>query len=256
MAESFYGNLIRSIGDKLSGANKPAKEPKAPKEKKSKEGTPAEPKAAKPAKAGKGIPVGRVLVDLTPEAYRDAIKTRELKKNWVFVVAGTFALSVLALSLIFTSGLPLRTDLDSKLNTNTQLQAALGQYQDINQAVDQMGATKDKLNQAAGGEIDWSSLISSLEGALPSGTSVKSIGININASSSEKSAAILISFVADSPLGYADTLKAIQSAQGVSNVQVGGLTSTDGGYSFSATMDYDTSIRTNRFAPSTATGGN
>jgi len=258
MAESFYANLFRKLGDKLSGADKPAKEPKAPKEKKSKDGAPAAPKAntPKPAKAGKGIAVGRVLVDLTPEAYRDAVRTRELKKIWIFVVAGTFAASVLVTSVIFVSSLPAGTSLASRLEENTQLQTALGQYQEINQAVDQMGATQDKLNQAAGSEIDWARLISAIEGSLPSGTSVQSIGINTTGSDTEKAASILISFVADSPLGYADTLKAVQSAEGVTNVQIGGLTSVDGGYQFSATLDYDTSIRTNRFAPSTATGGN
>jgi len=258
MAESFYANLFRKLGDKLSSSDKPAKEPKAPKEKKSKDGAPAAPKAntPKPAKAGKGIAVGRVLVDLTPEAYRDAVRTRELKKIWIFVVAGAFAVSVLVTSLIFVSSLPVKTELDSRLSANTQLQSALDQYQEVNQAVDQMAATQDKLNQAAGNEIDWSTLISSLEGSLPTGTSVQSIGISTTGVSTERSASLLVSFVADSPLGYADTLKAIQSAQGVSNVQIGGLTSADGGYQFSATMDYDTSIRTNRFAPSTTNEGN
>ncbi len=75
-----------------------------------------------------------------------------------------------------------------------------------------------------------------------------SIGINAASATPEIGANILIQFSANSPLGYADTLRAVQSAQGVSNVQIGGMTSSgDSAYQYSATLTYDGSIKTGRF---------
>lgn len=252
MAESFYAGLFRSIQDKLSGSGKAPKESKG---KKVKDGE-ATPVKKKPSTGKGGIAVGRILVDLTPEAYREATRTRELKKRWTFTVAGALAFAVLVTSVLFTTSIPAKSSLDSALESNAQLQTALGKYKEVNQAVEEQGATKDKLNLAAGGAINWSTLFLALQGALPDGTSIASMGVNTAAASTDKGAAIRINFSSKSPLGYADTLKAIQSAKGVSNVQVGGLTSVSGGFSFSATLDYDSSIRTNRFAPSNSTGGN
>lgn len=244
MAESFYANLFAKIGDKLRNASA-GKAPKAE--------SPDSPSTKKPSKnkssKSKGMPIGgRSMVDLTPEIYREAVRARALKKRWVFVNGGVLALCVLLTSSIFASSLPGKLQLDSELQNNAQLQAALGDYQEVNVAVEQMGATQDKLNLAAGGDIDWARLISAMEQTLPSGTEISSIGINSTSNSTERGAAILISFVANSPLGYADTLKSVQSAEGVSNVQIGGMTSSgEDAYVFSATMNYDTSIRTNRF---------
>ncbi len=216
--------------------------------------------AAKPKKQSKvkGFEFGRATVDFTPEAFKEAVRVRELRKQWIFICAAIFALSSLVVSFIFVSALPVGTELESQLRINSTLESELSQYQEVNLAVEQKDATLEKLNRATNNAIDWGTLLGSIEGALPSGTSMKSIGITTDGASTEKGASIIISFVADSPLGYADTLKAIQSAQGVSNVQIGGMASSGDSYSFSATLDYDSSIRTNKFptADQAATGGN
>lgn len=217
--------------------------------------------AAKPKKKQskvKGFEFGRATVDFTPEAFKEAVRVRELRKQWIFICAAIFALSSLVVSFIFVSALPVGTELESQLRINSALEGELSQYQEVNLAVEQKDATLEKLNRATNNAIDWGALLGSIEGALPSGTSMKSIGITTEGASTEKGASIIISFVADSPLGYADTLQAVQSAQGVSNVQIGGMTSSGDSYSFSATLDYDSSIRTNKFptADQAATGGN
>jgi len=252
MADSFYGELFSKISYRLQNRNA-GKDPKP-----TKEGKPA--KNGKPAKEpqvkGKGFVIGKTSVDLTPEAYKSAIEARALKKRWVFALGASLAFAALVTSSIFATSLPAKRDLDNELKNNTQLQTALGQYQEVNQAVDQMDITVNKLNLAAGGAIDWVQLISAVEATLPSGTSVSSIGINTAGNSADKGASLLISFTADSPLGYADTLRSVQTAPGVSNVQIGGMTSTETSYEFSATLDYDTSIRTGKFPSSISTGGN
>lgn len=208
------------------------------------------------ASKNKGLIVGRTNIDLTPQVYKDMLKSRALKKNWILGSIGAFAACFLATSILFVSNLPLRIELDSAMSANSQLEAELGKYQEVNLAVDQMGAIQNKLNSAAGGEINWSTLISSIESMLPSGTSIKSIGINTDGTSDARGAAILLSFVANSPLGYADTLNAVESAAGVSNVQIGGMKSSgENSYEFAATFDYDSSIKTNRF-PTSTPGGN
>lgn len=211
----------------------------------------------KPAKV-KGFEFGRATVDFTPEAFKEAAHVRELRKQWIFICAAIFALSSLVVSILFVSALPVGTELDSQLRINSALETELGQYQEVNIAVEQKDATLEKLNRATNNSIDWGTLLSSIEGTLPAGTSMKSIGVTTDGTSPKKGASLIISFVADSPLGYADTLKAVQSAPGVSNVQIGGMTSSGASYSFSATLDYDSSIRTNKFptADQAATGGN
>lgn len=212
MADSFYGNLFAKITPK----------PKV-------------------------FAIGKTNVDLTPAVYKEAVRAREVKKRWILGNAAVFAMAVLATSILFVSGLPAKTSLEQALVNNKTLEASLLEYQEINVAVDQMAATQQKLVDAAGQEIDWVQLISSVENTLPEGTSVSSIGINSSTGDEAKGAALLLTFSADNPLGYADTLRAVQSAPGVSNVQIGGMTSSGESYEFSATLDYDSSIKTNRF---------
>lgn len=202
----------------------------------------------------KGLGVGFTNIDLTPPFFKEAVEVRALKKNWIFINAGVVALSVLILSTIFVSSLSPKSELQSQQQSNNTLLSALGQYKGQTEALNSTKDTAEKLNKAAGSAINWETLTSSIQSALPSGTSISSISINTT-SSDEKGASMLVRFTANSPLGYADTLKAVQSARGVSNVQIGGLSSGgENSYQFSATFDYDSTIKTNRFqAP---TGGN
>ena len=207
-----------------------------------------------PKLKGKCLGVGFTNIDLTPHFFKEAVEVRELKKNWIFINAGVFALTVLILSTIFVSSLSPQSELQSQQESNTTLLAALGKYKSQTEALSSSKDTAQKLNKAAGSAINWETLTNSIQGSLPSGTSIASISINTG-DSDEKGASMLIRFTANSPLGYADTLKAVQSARGVSNVQIGGLSSSgENSYQFSATFDYDSTIKTNRFQAST--GGN
>lgn len=207
-----------------------------------------------PRVKGKGLGAGFTNIDLTPPFFREAVQARELKKRWIFINAGVLTVIALAGSSLYVASLPTHYALSSQEQSNQQLQAAIKKYQPESQASGDDSNAQVKLNQAAGNAVNWETLISAVEAALPSGTSISSFGINASGST-DKGASLLIAFQADSPLGYADTLKAVQSARGVSNVQIGGMSSSgDNSYTFSATFDYDSSIKTNRF-PST-NGGN
>lgn len=214
-------------------------------------------KEAKPAKKdkqqgkAKGIPIGKVNVDLTPDFYKDAVYARQLKKQWIFINGGVLAIVALILSFVFVSTLPAKSDLNNQMTLNKNLQSALAQYQDVSMLIEEKKSVETKLQNAAGNEIDWVKLIDSIQDALPGGTSMSSIGISTtDGSDKEKGATILVRFVSDSPLGYADTLQSVQSAKGISNVEISGMSSTGESYQFAATMHYDNSIKTNRFLPS------
>jgi len=203
---------------------------------------------------GKGLGVGFTNIDLTPPFFREAVEARELKKKWIFANAGILVVVALAGSGLYASSIPSLYAARTQEQNNQKLQAAISKYQPQQESENKSGSAQVKLNQAAGNAINWSALIRAIEGTLPSGTSVSSIGINTS-STQDSGASLLIVFSAQSPLGYADTLNAVQSARGVSNVNIGGMTSTgEKGYTFSATLDYDSTIKTNRFPSST--GGN
>lgn len=210
----------------------------------------------------KGFTVGKSTIDLTPEVYRSAVKSRQMKKNWIMANASVFALCVLTSSLLFVSNAPIKAQLDTATNSTEQLLTALEDYKAQEQMIEKAGPIRKQLNSAAGSEIDWSELITSIEQTLPSGISIKSIGINADGAPSSdpkkpgKGAAVLVSFSASSPLGYADTLRSVQSADGVSRVEIGGMTSSGESYEFSATFDYDDQILTNKFPSTKNSGGN
>jgi len=207
-----------------------------------------------PRVKGRGLGAGFTNIDLTPPFFREAVQARELKKRWIFINAGVFTLVALLGSSLYVTSLPDQYAVKSQQQSNQQLQAAISKYQPQSQASGDSGSAQVKLNQAAGSAINWETLISAIESALPSGTTISSIGINASGSA-DKGASLLIAFTADTPLGYADTLKAVQSARGVSNVQIGGMSSGgEKNYTFSATLDYDSTIKTNQY-PST-NGGN
>lgn len=220
--------------------------------------TKAQPPVTKNSQKGKAksIPIGKVNIDLTPDFYKDAVYARQLKKQWIFVNGGVFAVVALALSFIFVSTLPAKTELSNQMTLNKNLQSALAQYQDVSMLIDEKKSVEGKLQSAAGNEIDWTELIDSIQDTLPGGTSLSSIGITTtDGSDQEKGATILVRFVSNSPLGYADTLKSVQSAKGISNVEISGMSSTGESYQFTATMTYDSSIKTNRFLETTPKEG-
>lgn len=254
MAESSYGKAAKKLAEKFQNLNLLGAKKET--EISAEEGEEVEladgekaPAAKQPAKS-KGIPIGKIMVDLTPDVYKDAVKVREARKQWIFINAGIVAVSALVLGILFATTIGPKMRLDGLIESNAGIEAQLTQYQDLNIALEQMSVVQDKLNTAAGNEINWDQLISALEATLPSGVSMTSIGINAASSTPEVGANILISFVATSPLGYADTLRSVQSATGVSNVQIGGMTSSGDNYSYSATLTYDGSIKTERFKTS------
>ena len=203
----------------------------------------------------KGFIIGKTTIDLTPAVYREEVKKRELKRRWILGNGVVLVACVILGGLTYASSIPVQGQLDQSLANNQILIGNLGQYKELSQALEQMKPITDKLNRAAGSEIEWATLIGSLENNLPGGTAIKSIGINADGAPKKSGASVRLSLISNSPLGYADTLKAIQSSDNTSNVQIGGMTSSGGGYEFSATLDYDDSILTNRFPSSKTSGG-
>lgn len=214
-----------------------------------KQENPKELKKKEPKKAAPkgGIVVGNSHVDFTPKIFRDGVEARASKRRWIL---GNIALLVacgIVGGALFGTTIPLNITLDSATSSNLQLQTALAQYADLTNALEQKTGIENKLNIAAGGEINWTALLGDLESHLPSGTIIQSIAINQGDPASGIGASILLSFQANSPLGYADTLNAVENMAGISNVKIGGMTSSGETYSFSSTMNYDISILTNRY---------
>lgn len=214
---------------------------------------PEEPKKKEPkGKAPKGIVVGNSHVDFTPKIFRDGVEARASKRRWILGNVALLAACGLVGGTLFGTTIPLNIELDSTTASNVQLQSALSQYADLTNALEQKSGIETKLNVAAGGEINWTALLGDLESQLPAGTIIQSIAINQGDPASGIGASILLSFQADSPLGYADTLNAVENMAGISNVKIGGMTSSGEGYVFSSTMNYDASILTNRYPVSSA----
>lgn len=212
------------------------------------EQVPEEPKKKEPkGKAPKGIVVGGTHVDFTPKIFRDGVEARESKRRWILGNVALLAACGIVGGALFGATIPMKIELDSATASNIQLQSALSQYADLTNALEQKSGIETKLNIAAGGEINWTALLGDLESQLPAGTIIQSIAINQGDTANGIGASILLGFQADSPLGYADTLNAVESMAGISNVKIGGMTSSGEGYVFSSTMNYDASILTNRY---------
>lgn len=201
----------------------------------------------KPKKKFKGIELGQVLLDYTPASHFEEIETRRAKKTWLTANVVILAGCVFTTLGIFSTTLITQNEVQSSRIEKIQMQAQLGQYSQEDNAVNQNSDVVAKLTQAAGGEVNWRKLVDDVQNALPGGTNIASISINADAESSERGAVVLLGVTSDSPVGYADTINAMENMAGITNLNIGQL-SGGGSYAYSMTFDFDTDVRTYRFS--------
>lgn len=203
-----------------------------------------------PEKKPKQIPVGgNILVDLMPQSHKDIVAIRNTRRRWTTAVVVFFAACLIISLITYSTNVFSGSQLSAERIAQEQVDIKINGYAEINQALNSQAESNALLAKAAGTEIDWSKLVSTIESSLPSGTSILSMSVVTGGGVKDKnSSAISMNLSSESTFGYSDSLKAIQSTPGVTGFEIGGLTSTsDSQYKYSVTFSYDTSILTQRF---------
>lgn len=204
----------------------------------------------------KSIPLGEtIFIDLTPPSHKKLVDLRHLKKKWRYglfcVAAFCIASSIVAVGMNAQSEADLASETSSQ-RTITQNTAA---YAEVNQALELQKIAVESLKLAAGSEIDWNKLITSIEGSLPSGTKISAISVTgggkkpASSSDPDVSAVISLNLSSSTTLGYSDSLRSIENMPGIKSVEISGLKSENERYTYTLSFTYDTSLLTGRFIP-------
>lgn len=202
----------------------------------------------------KSIPLGEaIFVDLTPPSHKKLVELRHLKKKWTYGIFGVIsfciAASFVAVGLNATAEAALASELDAQVVITKNTAA----YAEVNSALELQKIAVDSLNLAAGSEINWSRLISSVEGSLPSGTQINAISVTgggvkpKSANDLDVAAVINLNLSSGSTIGYSDSLKMIEGMSGVKGVEISGLKTEGARYTYTLSFTYDTSLLTERF---------
>lgn len=197
-----------------------------------------------------GIPLGEnILIDLMPQSHKDVVETREAKRSWtgIFaaIVIGCVVVSGASVFYSYQTQAKVKAEQDKHATIDLQI----ARHAEVNQAIQSESSARSLLDTAAGNEIDWNDLITTIEGNLPPGTNIVSLNVtNGGGIDDEISSAITMNLSSTSTFGYSDSLRAVEGINGVQQVEIGGLSgSSDGGYSYTMSFTYDTSILTERF---------
>lgn len=200
------------------------------------------------------IPLGEaIFVDLTPPSHKKLVEVRNLKKQWRY---GLMGVAVFCVAASFVA-VGLNTAAEGSLAAEGDAQLVITQntatYAKVNSALELQKVAVDSLNLAAGSEINWNKLISSIEKNLPSGTQISAISVT---SGGEKpkakgdpniAAVINLNLSSGTTIGYSDSLKKIEGITGISSVEISGLKSEKERYNYTLSFTYDTSLLTDRF---------
>jgi hypothetical protein len=202
----------------------------------------------------KSIPLGEaIFVDLTPPSHKKLVDLRILKKQWTYglfgVVSFCVAASFVAVGLNATTQAALASEQNAQL-VITQNTAA---YAEVNSALELQKVAVDSLNLAAGSEINWNRLITSVESNLPSGTRISAIsvtggGVKPKSKGDPDVAAVInLNLSSGATIGYSDSLRMIENMPGIDSVEISGLKTEGERYVYSLSFTYDTSLLTERF---------
>lgn len=203
----------------------------------------------------KSIPLGEaILVDLTPPSHREFVELRRLKKHWIYGLFGVMIFCIAA--SLLAVGLNAQTEgvLSSERNTQLLITKDTAKYAEINSALELEKIAIDSLNIAAGSEINWSRLISNIEGTLPSGTQISAISVTGGGELPKEgdkpgvAAVVNLNLSSASTLGYSDSLKKIEAMTGIDSVEISGLKTESGRYNYTLSFSYDTSLLTGNYS--------
>jgi hypothetical protein len=202
----------------------------------------------------KRIPLGEaIFVDLTPPSHKKLVDLRILKKKWSY---GLFGVAAFCMAASFAA-VGLNATAEAALTAEKNAQVVITQntaaYAEVNSALELQKVAVDSLNLAAGSEINWNRLISSVESNLPSGTRISAISVTgggvkpKSEGDPDVAAAINLNLSSGATIGYSDSLKKIESMPGVDSVEISGLKTEGERYTYTLSFTYDTSLLTERF---------
>lgn len=197
------------------------------------------------------LPLGEnILIDLMPQSHKTVVEVRQAKKTWtgVFgaVVIGCLVGSGLALGYNWQT----QQKVQKEQVVQEDLDLKIAQHAEVNQALQSESAARDLLSTAAGNEIDWNDLITTIESNLPAGTRISSLAVvNGGTVEDEVSSAVTMNLTSDTTLGYSDALRSVEGINGVQKVDIGGLSmGGENQYVYAMSFTFDTSILTERFS--------
>lgn len=202
----------------------------------------------------KSIPLGEtIFVDMTPPSHKKVVELRQLKKQWRYGVFGVAALCTAASMTAFGMSAQSQGLVTSEIAKQQTITQNTSKYAEVNKALEVQKVAVDSLDKAAGTEIDWNKMISSIEGSLPSGTRISAIsvtggGTKPTGNDPGVAAIINLNLSSATTLGYSDALKSIQSTPGIKSVDISGLKTESDRYTYSLSFSYDTSVLTGRYA--------
>lgn len=197
------------------------------------------------------LPLGEnILIDLMPQSHKTVVEIRQARRTWT----GVFGAVVIG--CLIGSGLALGYNWQTEKQVSKEqivqedLDLKIAQYAEVNQALQSETSARDLLNTAAGNEIDWNDLITTIESNLPAGTRIGSLTVvNGGTVEDEVSSAVTMNLTSDTTLGYSDALRAVEGINGVQKVEIGGLSmGGENQYVYTMSFTFDTSILTERFA--------
>lgn len=248
VAEPAVENIDKTADD----SDEDAEDTTEKKQKKSlKEMTFADLIPSRKSKAEPMLPIGNnILIDLMPQSHKELVEVRQAKRRWVSIFSTVVIACVIISSASFAYNLQTQSRVSSELSTQETLDLQIAEYSEVNTALQSQEQAETLLNGAAGSEIDWNRLITTIEESLPAGTSVGALSVTTGGTvEDEISSAITMDLTSDSTLGYSDSLDAMQNINGVEQVEIGGLAAaSDGRYVYTMSFTYDTSILTKEFA--------
>lgn len=202
------------------------------------------------------IPLGEtIFVDLTPPSHKKLVDLRILKKKWRYGLLGVVTCCVVASFVAVGLNTATEAALADERSTQLVITKNTATYAQVNSALELQKSAVDNLNLAAGSEINWTRLISSIESNLPGGTQISAISVTGGGvkpktkDDPDISAVINLNLSSGATIGYSDSLKRIESIQGIKSVDISGLKSETGRYTYTLSFTYDTSLLTERFTP-------
>lgn len=202
----------------------------------------------------KSIPLGEtIFVDLTPPSHKKLVDVRNLKKKWTYGIFGVAAFCVAASFAALGLNATAEASLASERGAQLVITKDTATYAKVNSALELQKIATESLNIAAGSEINWTKLVSSIEGNLPAGTQISAISVTGGGEKPKKdgdpdvAAVINLNLSSSSTLGYSDSLRMIENMPGVASVEISGLKSESTRYVYTLSFTYDSTLLTERF---------
>ncbi len=148
-----------------------------------------------PAPAVEAIPPSAqwvsVFADLMPEEIVDARRVNRLKRKLAVGLAALLVLIVAGYALSFVQTSSAKHRLAAAQSTATTLQRQEQQYVQVSQIQGQASAIKMQLAQVMAGDLPWSALLTTLNGAAPAGVHLTSITATMNNGSATSGSATI-----------------------------------------------------------------